>query len=59
MYYELFELLHTHIYGIDAVLTPDMSLTLTMLSTIGSLLVVAVPFIVVWIVIKMITGGWR
>lgn len=53
MYFELYEILRNAIYGADAVLTGDMELTLTMMSTIGALFVVCVPFLVVWRVIKL------
>ena len=52
IYNELFLLLHTYIYGL-AELTPDMNLTLTFLATAGSLFVVALPFLLVWQVIKL------
>lgn len=51
----LYTLLQTHIYG-DIALTPDMTLTLTLLSTIGSVFVAVLPFLVVWRVIKLIVG---
>lgn len=57
MYYELYNMLSDFIYGADAVLTEHMELTLTILSTIGALFVVAVPFVVVYAGIRLITGG--
>lgn len=48
MYYVLYDMLSQHIYGVDAVLTGDQTLTLTLLSTIGALFVVGLPFYVVW-----------
>lgn len=53
MYYELFQLLQTHIYGAEAVLTGDQTLTLTIMATIGALFVVCVPFLVVWRIIRL------
>lgn len=51
MYYTLYALLSTYIYGADAVLTGDQTLTLTLLSTFGVVFLVALPFLVVyWIV---------
>ena len=47
IYFTLFNLLQQFIYGLDTVLTPDMELTLTMMSTIGSLFVVAAPFVLI------------
>lgn len=52
MYYELFNLLHTHLYGADAVLDEFQTLVLTELSTIGIVFLAALPFLVVW---KMIS----
>lgn len=54
MYFSLYNLLHQYIYGLETVLTPDMELTLTIISTLGSLFVVALPFILVWKVIKFL-----
>lgn len=48
----LYSLLHQYLYGLATELTPDMSLTLTLLSTIGSVFVVALPFLVVWKVVR-------
>ena len=53
MYYELVEILSDFIYGADAVLTADQNLCLTIIATVGALFVVAVPFLVVWRVIKL------
>lgn len=47
IYFQLYELLHMYIYGLETVLTPDMTLTLTMMATAGSVFVVAIPFIIV------------
>lgn len=54
MYFTLFELLRVYIYGEGIALTPDMNLVLTLFATLGSVLVVAVPFIVVfWIICRL------
>lgn len=53
MYYILYDMLSEHIYGIDAVLTGDQTLTLTIISTIGALFVVFLPFIVIWRGVKL------
>lgn len=55
IYYTLYALLSQYIYGADAVLTGDMELTLTFICTLGSLFVVALPFLVVWRFIKLFT----
>lgn len=52
-YYQLYDLLSGYLYGPDAVLTGDMELTLTMISTAGALFVVAMPFMLVWRFIKL------
>lgn len=48
MYFRLYTMLQGFVYGADTVLTPDMELTLTLLSTCGSLFVVLLPFALVW-----------
>lgn len=58
IYQNLFDLIHQYIYG-GVELTADMNLVATLVSTIGCLFVVALPFAVVWLVIKLIIGGWR
>lgn len=52
MYYTLYELLSKYIYGAGATLTGEMELTLTFLSTLGSIFVTALPFLVVYLVIR-------
>lgn len=52
IYLSLFSVLQQYIYGLGTELTPDMSLTLTLLSTLGSVFVVSVPFLLVWKVVK-------
>lgn len=52
MYFELYTLLQQYIYGVDTVLTADMTLTLTLLSTVGSLFLVGLPFLLVWKVFR-------
>lgn len=61
MYFTLYALLQQYIYGADAVLTEHMELTLTLLSTIGSLVVVTIPFFVVFGGLSLIFGfsRWR
>lgn len=53
MYYNLFNLLAGYIYGADAILTGDQELTLTIISTLGVLFVVCLPFLVIWRFIRM------
>lgn len=56
MYFELYQILSDFIYGAGVELTGYMDMTLTVLSTIGVLIVFAVPFAVVWYCIRMIFG---
>lgn len=56
MYFELYNLLAEFFYGSGVELTGWMDMTLTVLSTIGILVVFAVPFFVVWNCIKVIFG---
>lgn len=53
MYDSFFDLIHTHIYG-GVELTSDMNLVCTLISTIGCLLYVAIPFAVVYFIIRFI-----
>ena len=53
MYYQLYTLLGDYLYGAGAVLTGDQTLTLTLISTIGALFVIALPFLIVWRFIKV------
>lgn len=53
IYYEIFEILQKTFFG-NVVLTPEQNLTLTFISTVGSLFVVAIPFIVVFLLLKFI-----
>lgn len=55
MYESLYNLLQESIYG-SLPLTSDMTLTLTIASTIGSLMLVAIPFFVVYRVLRFICG---
>lgn len=54
MYYTLFALLHKFIYGEGTVLTQDMNLVLTVMSTLGAVFVAVFPFLVViWIIRRL------
>lgn len=53
MYYNLYDILWEGIYGAGSVLSGDQELTLTLLSTIGCVFLVALPFLIVWKIIKM------
>ena len=58
IYQNLFELIKMYIYG-GVELTPSMELTATLISTLGSVFLVALPFILVLWVCKLVIGGWR
>lgn len=58
MYQSLFDLIHTHIYS-GVTLTSDMNLVCTLIATIGCILVVAIPFFVVYKVISFVFGFSR
>ena len=53
IYWSIYALLSKYIYGVGVTLSEDMELTLTILSTLGCLFVVALPFVLVWRVIKI------
>ena len=54
IYQNLYDLIHTYVYG-GVELTPFMELTNTLVSTMGCLFLVALPFMVVYYIIKFIT----
>ena len=53
IYFALYSILSQYFYGAGTVLTEHMELTLTLISTIGCLFVFALPFLVVWRIIKL------
>ena len=55
IYQDCFDLIQQYIYG-GVELTSDMSLVATTLSTTACVFVFALPFLVVWKVIKLIVG---
>lgn len=55
IYQALFDLIHSYIYG-GVTLTSDMSLVCTLVSTIGCIFLVSLPFVIVYKVISFITG---
>lgn len=48
IYFQLYDILHQYIYGLETVLTPDMTLTLTLMSSIGCVFCMALPFILIF-----------
>lgn len=53
MYYTLYYMLADFLYGSAAELTGDQTLTLTLIATLGALFVIALPFILVWRLIRL------
>lgn len=56
VYTSLYELIETYVFGNAAAVGSNAELVCMLVATIGSLFVIAVPFMVVWKVIKMIMG---
>lgn len=55
-YTNLYNLISTYIYGGVTAGTPE-ELVCILVATLGSLFIIAVPFAVVWKVIKVVIGG--
>lgn len=55
IYQSLFDLIQTYIYG-GVALTADMNLVCTLISSIGCIFLVALPFVIVYKVISFIVG---
>lgn len=53
IYPQIYLLLQTYIYGVDAVLTGDQTLTLTVMATAASVFLVSLPFLLVWRFLKL------
>lgn len=53
MYYQLYSILSDYLYGVGAVLSSEQQLTMTILCTLATLFVIAVPFLIVWRIIKL------
>lgn len=53
IYPQIYLLLQTYIYGADAVLTGDQTLTLTLMATAVCVFLVSLPFVLVWQVLKL------
>lgn len=54
IYPAIYQLFLTHIYGVEAAaLTPDQSLVLVFVSTLACLFLIALPFLLVWRVIRI------
>lgn len=54
IYFQIYEILLKYLYGADAILTPEMQLSLTQLSTFLSLFVVLLPFLIVLLIVKAV-----
>lgn len=55
IYQSCYDLIHTYVYG-GVELTTNMDLTCVLVATAASLFCVALPFCVVWKIIKMIAN---
>lgn len=53
MYYQLYSILSDYLYGFGAVLTSEQQLTMTIICTLCVLFIIAVPFLIVWQIIKL------
>lgn len=53
IYPQIYLLLQTYIYGAEAVLTGDQTLTLTIMATAASVFLVSLPFLLVWQFLKL------
>ena len=58
IYQSCYDLVAQYIYG-GVQLTSDMSLVATIIATMASVGIFALPFVVVAFVIKLVIGGWR
>lgn len=54
IYFQIYEILLKYLYGADALLTAEMQLALTQVSTILSLLVLLLPFLIVLLIVKAV-----
>lgn len=57
IYESLYNLLEEFVFGGEIVAQSVQDLTATLLSTCGTIFVVALPFIVVFFALKLICGG--
>lgn len=58
IYQSIFDLIHQYIYG-GVELSADMNLVATLIATAGCIFIIAIPFLTVWKVIELISGGWK
>lgn len=56
IYQTLYDLINTYVFNNELVVNSVQDLAVTLFSLAGTLFCVAVPFIVVWFVIKLVTG---
>lgn len=55
IYQNLYDLIVQYIYG-GVELTPNMEIVTVLISTIGCLFVIAIPFLVTWYIIRTLTS---
>lgn len=53
MYQGFYDLIMAHVYGGVPAVTSDMELVATFIATFGSLFLVALPFLLLWKVVKI------
>ena len=58
-YSSLYNMISNAFYGEDAVLTGWQDMVLTVLATVALVFCFAVPFIVIWLVLRLVVGSWR
>lgn len=58
IYQNCYELIQQYIYG-GVELTPAMELVTVLISTLGCIALVALPFVLVYFLIRFIIGGFR
>lgn len=56
IYQSIYDLINTYVYGGEIVAGSYMELVAILFSTAACLFLMALPFIVVWRIIKLITG---
>lgn len=56
IYQSLYDLLNTYVFGNSIVANSVQDLATTLISLCGTIFLVAIPFLVVWKIIKVIMG---
>mgnify|MGYP003302962537 FL=1 len=56
IYLDLYDIVHQYLFG-GSTLASKQYLVCTLVATLGSVFIIALPFAIVWRVIKIIMGG--